>query len=155
MKKRFLAGLTSAQFMRRHWQKQPLFAPRALTEYADSVGREQLFELATRDDVESRIVSRIDDRWHVEHGPFDRRRMSRLPRAGWTLLVQGVEQKLRQAARLMREFAFVPYARIDDVMVSYATPGGGVGPHFDSYDVFLLQGQGQRRWRVSRQRRCP
>ena len=77
--------------------------------------------------------------------------MRRLPRSGWTLLVQGVDLELSTAARLLHEFSFVPYARLDDVMVSYAAPGGGVGPHFDSYDVFLVQGHGERRWRVSRQ----
>jgi 50S ribosomal protein L16 3-hydroxylase len=108
--------------------------------------------LAQRDDVESRIVTKSRGRWHVRHGPFTRADISRLPRSGWTLLVQGVDQMLSQAARLLREFAFIPYARLDDVMVSYAAPGGGVGPHFDSYDVFLVQGQGERRWHVSRQR---
>jgi 50S ribosomal protein L16 3-hydroxylase len=152
MKKRFLAGLTSSQFMRRHWQKQALLAPRALVEYANTVGRDELFDLARRDDVESRIVTNVGRRWQVEHGPFARRRLTRLPRSGWTLLVQGVDQIVPGAARLLREFAFIPYARIDDVMVSYAAPGGGVGPHFDSYDVFLLQGAGERRWQVSRQR---
>src|SRR4051812_46214158 len=151
MKKRFLAGLTYREFMRRHWQKEPLLAPRALAEYADAVGRDELFDLAARDDVESRIVRKIGSRWHLEHGPFDKRRLARLPRSGWTVLVQGVDQKLPRASRLLREFAFIPYARVDDLMVSYAAPGGGVGPHFDSYDVFLLQGQGQRRWRYGQQ----
>jgi 50S ribosomal protein L16 3-hydroxylase len=152
MKKSFLAGLTRSQFMRRHWQKEPLLALHALPEYANAVTREDLFALAERDDVESRIVSKSAGRWQVRRGPFARRDVARLPRSGWTLLVQGVDQKLSQAARLLREFSFVPYARLDDVMVSYAAPGGGVGPHFDSYDVFLLQGQGRRRWQVSRQR---
>ncbi|HEV7799617.1 MAG TPA: cupin domain-containing protein [Burkholderiales bacterium] len=152
MKKSFLAGLTQTEFMRRHWQKAPLLTPRALPDYADAVTREDLIALAQRDDVESRIVRRSAGSWHVQHGPFTARDIARLPRTGWTLLVQGVDQKLRQAARLLREFSFIPYARLDDVMISYAAPGGGVGPHFDSYDVFLLQGQGTRRWQISRQR---
>lgn len=152
MKKRFLAGMTPAQFMRRHWQKEPLLARDALAGYADAVSRDDLFELAGRDDVESRIVMKRRGRWNVQHGPFDRRALARLPRREWTLLVQGVDLKVRQAARLLDEFSFIPYARLDDVMVSYAAPGGGVGPHFDSYDVFLLQGRGERRWQVSRQR---
>jgi 50S ribosomal protein L16 3-hydroxylase len=152
MKKGFLAGLTSAQFMRRHWQKKPLLARDSLAQYADAVSREDLYTLAGRDDVEARIVMKRRGTWHVEHGPFERRRLASLPRRDWTLLVQGVDQKVTQAARLLDEFSFIPYARLDDVMVSYAAPGGGVGPHFDSYDVFLLQGCGTRRWQVSRQR---
>ena len=152
MKKTIFAGLTRTEFMRQHWQKKPLLARNALPGYADAVTREDLMALAERDDIEARIVSRTGARWRVQHGPFTRRAISRLPHSGWTLLVQSVDQALTQAARLLREFAFIPYARLDDVMVSYAAPGGGVGPHFDSYDVFLLQGRGRRRWRVGRQR---
>lgn len=152
MKKNALAGLTPAGFMRGHWQKKPLFAPLALPEYAGVVTRDNLFALAQCDDVESRIVQKSRGSWRVRQGPFAPTDLARLPRAGWTLLVQGVDQKLWPAARLLQEFSFIPYARLDDVMVSYAAPGGGVGPHFDSYDVFLLQGLGQRRWQVSRQR---
>jgi 50S ribosomal protein L16 3-hydroxylase len=152
MKKSFLAGLSRAQFLRRHWQKKPLLARDALCSHAAAVTRDQLFELAGREGVESRIVTHRRGRWQVRHGPFGRAELRRLPRSGWTLLVQGVDLELTAAARLLREFSFVPYARLDDVMVSYAAPGGGVGPHFDSYDVFLVQGHGQRRWRVSRQR---
>lgn len=152
MKKNFLAGVSQAEFLRRHWQKKPLLARDALREYAGVFAREELFELAQRDDVESRIVQRTRRQWKVDHGPFARRDLQRLPRRGWTLLVQGVEVALGQAARLLRQFAFLPYARLDDIMVSYAAPGGGVGPHFDSYDVFLVQSAGRRHWRVSAQR---
>lgn len=138
--------------MRRHWQKTPLFCPAALTEFANAVTRDELFELASREDIESRLVTRAKDRWRVRDGPFDERELTALPRRGWTLLVQGVDRAHRKAARLMQAFAFIPYARLDDVMVSYAAPGGGVGPHFDSYDVFLVQGTGRRRWQVSKQR---
>jgi 50S ribosomal protein L16 3-hydroxylase len=151
MKKSFLAGLSRAEFLRRHWQKKPLLARHALSTYAGAVTRDELFELASREGVESRIVTRTRGRWQVRHGPFERAEIRRMPRSGWTLLVQGVDLELGAAARLLREFAFVPYARLDDVMVSYAAPGGGVGPHFDSYDVFLIQGYGERRWRVSAQ----
>ena len=178
MKKRLLAGLSAREFMRRHWQKEPLLARNALAEYASEyasecaiecageyasecaagrpaagagITRDELFALASRDDVESRIIVKSERKWSVQHGPFTRRDVSRLPARNWTLLVQGVDQSLWQAARLLREFSFVPYARLDDVMVSYAAPGGGVGPHFDSYDVFLLQGLGKRRWRIGRQ----
>jgi len=152
MTKHRLAGLPADEFLRRCWQKAPLLARRALPEYAGLAQRETLFELAVRDDLESRIVLRSGRRWRVRHGPFRRRELERLPRSGWTLLVQGVNHALPAAQELLQEFSFLPYARLDDVMASYAPPGGGVGPHFDSYDVFLLQGTGSRRWRVSRQR---
>jgi len=152
MKKRFLAGSSRAEFLRRHWQKKPLLARAALPHHADAITREQLFELATRDDVESRIVSRSRSRWVVRNGPFRKSELHRMPHRGWTLLVQGVDLALPPATRLREEFAFIPSARLDDVMVSYAAPGGGVGPHFDSYDVFLVQATGTRRWKVSAQR---
>src|SRR6266853_1865236 len=90
--------------------------------------------------------------WHVHQGPFSRTRIARLPKSGWTLLVHGLNLELPEADALLRRFRFLPYARLDDVMVSYAAAGSGVGPHFDSYDVFLLQGPGRRRWRVGRPR---
>jgi 50S ribosomal protein L16 3-hydroxylase len=147
-----LGGLTAAQFLRRYWQKKPLLVRGALAQYADLVRPGALSRLAGRDDLESRLVLHRGRRWQVRHGPFGRREFARLPRSGWTLLVQGVNHALPAARRLLDEFSFVPYSRLDDVMVSYAPPGGGVGPHFDDYDVFLLQGEGRRRWRVSRQR---
>ena len=152
MKKCFIAGASHAEFLRRYWQKKPLFARAALHGFADAVTREELFELAARDDIESRLVSRTHGQWQVRHGPFTRNRLRKLPRSGWTLLVQGVDAARRQAARLLESFSFIPYARLDDLMVSYAVPGGGVGPHFDTYDVFLVQGMGERRWRLSAQR---
>jgi 50S ribosomal protein L16 3-hydroxylase len=139
-------------FLRRHWQKQPLLARGALPECGQLVQREGLFELAARDDVESRLVRRRGSDWRVQHGPFEPRELQRLPRRNWTLLVHGVNHALPAAQRLLDAFDFIPYARLDDLMVSYAPPGGGVGPHFDNYDVFLLQGEGRRRWRISRQR---
>ena len=152
MKKSFLAGLTDAEFLRRHWQKKPLLARNALDAHVSGITRDRLFALAGREDVESRIVTRIRSRWRVRDGPFEVGELRRLPASGWTLLVQGADLAVPQAGRLLREFSFIPYARFDDIMVSYAAPGGGVGPHFDSYDVFLVQGEGERRWRVSAQR---
>jgi 50S ribosomal protein L16 3-hydroxylase len=151
MMQKLLAGLTVRAFLRRHWQKQPLLARQALPSYGTLATRNVLFALASRDDVQSRIVSRRRGRWQVADGPFSKRQLARLPARNWTLLVQGVNQVLPAAQDLLHEFAFIPYARLDDVMVSYAPPGGGVGPHFDSYDVFLLQLAGTRRWRVSSQ----
>ena len=144
--------LTPAQFLRRHWQKKPLLVRGALTEYASFIDRAGLCELAARDDVVSRLVMRTRAGWEVRHGPFKPALLRKLPPRGWSLLVQGVNHVVPRAASLLQEFRFLPYARLDDIMVSYAPPGGGVGPHFDSYDVFLLQGHGTRRWSVSAQR---
>src|SRR5688572_2765188 len=118
MTKTPFAGFTLAEFLRRYWQKQPLLARGALAQYADLVRRGTLFELAGRDDLESRLVRRRGRRWEVRHGPFGRRELRGLPRSGWTLLVQGVNHALPAAQRLLDEFSFIPYARLDDLMVS-------------------------------------
>src|SRR5262245_45571831 len=142
-----LAGLTAPEFLRKHWQKRPLLARNALPGLGDLLRRDQLFTLAERSDLESRLIVRDGRRWQVRHGPFPARTLAKM-RGKWTLLVQGVNHAAPAAERLLRQFAFIPHARLDDVMVSYAPPGGGVGPHFDSYDVFLVQGAGRRRWRI-------
>ena len=145
MKSRLLGGLTAREFLRRHWQKRPLFVRAALPQLESVLDYRALCALAARDDVESRIVERRGGRWKTTHGPFGKV----MPKKrNFTILVSGVNLQVAAAERLLRRFAFVPQARLDDVMVSLATPGGGVGPHIDSYDVFLLQGPGRRRWRV-------
>jgi 50S ribosomal protein L16 3-hydroxylase len=145
MQHRLLGGLTPRTFLRRHWQKRPLLVRGALPQFDGVVDARRLLALASRDDVESRIVERRGRRWETAHGPFESLAISK---RNFTLLVSGVNTHVDAADRLLRRFSFVPQARLDDVMVSYATPGGGVGPHVDSYDVFLLQGPGRRRWRV-------
>jgi 50S ribosomal protein L16 3-hydroxylase len=142
---RLLGGLTPQEFLRRHWQKRALYVRGALENSSAVVDERQLFVLAQHDDVESRIVERRGRKWETAHGPFAR---AREKKRDWTLLVSGVNLHEARADALLRRFAFIPQARLDDVMVSYATPGGGVGPHVDSYDVFLLQGRGRRRWTV-------
>ncbi len=144
--------MTPAAFLRRHWQKRPLLVRGAIRGFGGLLSRAELFRLACRDDVESRLVLREGGRWSLAHGPFRGADFTSLPSRGWTLLVQGVNLHLAAGDALLRRFAFIPYARLDDLMVSYAAPGGGVGAHADSYDVFLLQGGGRRRWRISRQR---
>jgi 50S ribosomal protein L16 3-hydroxylase len=143
---------TVARFMREAWQRRPLLIRQALPSFVSPVSREQLFELAARDEVESRCVSAFRGRWRMARGPFDRRSLPPLTRRRWTLLVQGLDLHLPPAQALLQRFRFVSDARLDDLMASYATDGGGVGPHVDSYDVFLLQAHGRRRWRISRQR---
>ncbi|MGC4394342.1 JmjC domain-containing protein [Hydrogenophaga sp. T2] len=147
-----LGGLTPARFMRRHWQKKPLLIRQAVPGMRPPIERSALFDLAGREGVESRLIARRDDTWTLRHGPFARRALPPVGRAGWTLLVQGVDLHVPAAHELLQRFRFVPDARLDDLMISWASDGGGVGPHFDSYDVFLLQASGRRRWRVGRQR---
>jgi len=146
-----LGGMSPQSFMRRHWQKKPLLVRGAVPALQPVLKRAQLFELASRDDVESRLVVRSGDRWTLRRGPLPRRSLPPLSQRDWTLLVQGLDLHLDEAQRLLDRFRFVPDARMDDLMVSWASDGGGVGPHFDSYDVFLLQAQGRRRWRIGRQ----
>ena len=146
MEKNLLGGLTPREFLRRHWQKRPLYVRGALPRSTLVLDARKLFTLAHRDDVESRVVVRKARRWHATHGPFAEVGPKK---RDWTILVSGVNLHNAKADALLRRFSFIPQARLDDVMVSYATPGGGVGPHIDSYDVFLLQGAGRRRWTVS------
>lgn len=147
-----LGGLSPAQFMKKHWQKKPLLVHQAMPGFKPLLSRAELFALAGDEAVESRLVSRGPAGWQLRRGPFARRALPPIHRPDWTLLVQGVDLHDEAVHRLMQQFRFVPDARLDDVMISYATNGGGVGPHFDSYDVFLLQAHGQRRWRIGRQK---
>ena len=147
-----LGGLTPAQFMRRYWQKKPLLVRQAIAQFQAPVLRSDLFALAAQEGVESRLVQLLKGVWKLRHGPFSRRALPALQQPGWTLLVQGVDLHHEAVHALMQQFRFVPEARLDDLMISYATDGGGVGPHFDSYDVFLLQAHGRRRWRIGRQK---
>ena len=145
-----LGGLSPSRFMSRHWQKKPLLVRQAVVGAEPPLDRRALFALAARDDVESRLVRRDGRRWRLRRGPLPRRAMPPLAQRGWTLLVQGLDLHLESAHQLLSHFRFVPDARLDDLMLSYASDGGGVGPHIDSYDVFLLQVAGRRRWRVAR-----
>jgi 50S ribosomal protein L16 3-hydroxylase len=147
-----LGGLTPAQFLRRHWQKKPLLIRAALSGFGALLSRAQLFGLAARRDVESRLVVRSGRRFRLAHGPLAKSALPPVGRRGWTLLVQGVDLHDAAVHALLQSFRFVPDARLDDLMISWASDGGGVGPHVDSYDVFLLQAQGRRRWRIGRER---
>jgi 50S ribosomal protein L16 3-hydroxylase len=148
-----LAGLTPAKFMRRHWQKKPLLVRGAIPGFKPLLSRAQLFALAAREQVESRlIVRKAGAGWTLEQGPFKKSALPSFQQPNWTLLVQGVNLHDDAAHALLQSFRFVPDARLDDLMISWASAGGGVGPHADSYDVFLLQAQGRRRWRIGRQK---
>ncbi|WP_396435212.1 JmjC domain-containing protein [Limnohabitans sp.] len=147
-----LGGMSPNQFMKRHWQKKPLLVRQAMPGFVPCVGRSDLMALAGQEGVESRLIVDSPKGWQMKHGPFSKRGLPPLSQKKWTFLVQGVDLHHDGVHALMQQFRFVPDARLDDVMISYATDGGGVGPHFDSYDVFLLQAHGQRRWRTGRQK---
>jgi 50S ribosomal protein L16 3-hydroxylase len=146
------ANFDETAFMRRYWQREPLLLRNAFPRFADPLSPREVLSLASNEEAISRLVIRNGKRWSVEHGPIAASRFKQLPRRDWTVLVQDTNHFSHAARELLARFDFIPHARIDDVMVSYAVPGGGVGPHVDSYDVFLLQGRGRRRWRISRQK---
>ena len=146
-----LAGLTPANFMQDYWQKKPLIVRQAIKNFKPPINQRALFKLAASEDVESRLIVQKGGTWQMKQGPLAARSLPALTQRGWSLLVQGVDLHDAQAHQLLQQFRFVPDARLDDLMVSFATVGGGVGPHFDSYDVFLLQASGCRRWKISQQ----
>jgi 50S ribosomal protein L16 3-hydroxylase len=141
-----------AKFLRRYWQKRPLLVRSAIAGFVDPLTPDELAGLACEHGVESRLVRGAGKRFRVEWGPHSERRFSMLGRRNWTLLVQEVNRYVPEAALLLDRFAFVPNVRVDDVMVSFAARGGSVGAHLDSYDVFLVQGLGRRRWRFHRKK---
>ena len=143
------AVFDARRFLRTHWQKKPLLVRNAFPGFVDPIAPDELAGLSCEDGVESRIVREKGGKhpWEVTWGPHPATRFRKLPEKGWTILVQEVNRWVPEAALLLEPFSFVPNVRVDDVMVSYATPGGSVGAHVDSYDVFLLQGRGQRRWK--------
>jgi 50S ribosomal protein L16 3-hydroxylase len=153
-----LAGLSPAQFMQKHWQKKPLLVRNAIPGLKPLLSRSALFKLAADEQVQSRLIQRQEQAgkpvgdWMMKSGPFGARALPALSQTAWTLLVQGVDLHNADAHALLQQFRFVPDARLDDLMVSFATIGGGVGPHFDSYDVFLLQASGSRKWKISKQK---
>ncbi|TFF38067.1 cupin domain-containing protein [Pseudomonas sp. RIT623] len=144
-----LGGLTAREFLRDYWQKKPLLVRQAFPDFVSPIDADELAGLALEEEVESRLVLEHGERpWELRRGPFAEDAFSDLPERDWTLLVQAVDQFVPEVAELLEEFRFLPSWRIDDVMISYAAPGGSVGPHFDNYDVFLLQGDGTRTWKV-------
>ncbi len=148
---RLLGGMDPEQFLAEYWQKKPLLVRQALPGFGDWLGRDSLSDLSGREDAEGRLVRVQRGQWLLDYGPFEREVLDALPKRGWSLLVSGINHLLPEGDRLLHAFDFLPAARLDDLMVSYAPPGGGVGPHFDSYDVFLIQGLGRRRWEISGQ----
>ncbi|SIS74888.1 50S ribosomal protein L16 3-hydroxylase [Neptunomonas antarctica] len=145
-----LGDMSVETFLRDYWQKKPLLIRNAFPDFEPPVSADELAGLACEDDVESRLVLQNagGTNWELENGPFSDERFSSLPASHWTLLVQAVDHWVPEANALLEQFRFIPSWRIDDLMISYATKGGGVGPHYDNYDVFLIQASGQRRWEI-------
>ena len=141
-----LGSLSVTEFLQQYWQKKPLLIKAGFKRFTDPLTADELAGLALEDDIESRIVSCIDKQWDMQTGPFED--FSVFGEQNWTLLVQAVDHWHPEAAKLLDPFRFIPNWRIDDLMVSFSTPGGGVGPHLDQYDVFIIQGEGKRHWRV-------
>ena len=163
-----LGNISPAEFMRKYWQKKPLLIRGAIAGFKPLLSREVLFAMAEQEDVESRLIvetvtkpaskpavkssKKAAVQWTMANGPIYPDALPALETPNWTLLVQGVDLHNQAAYELKNQFRFVPDARLDDLMISFATDGGGVGPHFDSYDVFLLQAEGKRRWKIGKQK---
>ena len=147
-----LGGLSPEQFMKRHWQKKPLLIRQAVPNMKPLIERAELLSMLENEEVESRHIVRKGAKWTLKKGPMARKSLPSFKTPDWTVLIQGVDLHHDAVHALLQQFRFVPDARLDDLMISFATDGGGVGPHFDSYDVFLLQAQGQRKWRIGRQK---
>ncbi|MEJ7747198.1 MAG: cupin domain-containing protein [Luteimonas sp.] len=147
---RSLLGMPTADFLRDYWQKKPLLVRQAFQDFVSPISPEDLAGLACEETALSRVIAhdREHDSWLLRHGPFPEAFFSTLPQHDWTLLVQDVDKWDADIRALLAHFDFLPRWRIDDVMVSFAAPGGSVGAHVDQYDVFLLQAHGRRRWQV-------
>ena len=139
-------NLNWPDFIERYWQKRPVVLKRGFAQFIDPISPDELAGLAMEDEVDSRLVSHLDGKWQVSHGPFES--YDHLGESNWSLLVQAVNNWHEPTAALMRPFRALPDWRTDDLMISFSVPGGGVGPHLDQYDVFIIQGTGRRRWRV-------
>lgn len=138
-------------FLETHWQRKPLLVRQALPGLPALISRDQLFSLAGQEDYDARLITQRGENWMAEAGPFTTKKLNRLGDAGWALLVHDVNHFSDEITELLLRFNFVSYARLDDVMVNYSPAGGSVGPHFDSYDVFLIQVGGRKRWQISTQ----
>ena len=143
--------ISEQEFLAEYWQKKPLLIKQALPDFISPIAPDELAGLSLEEEFESRLItgSINNNQWSLTNGPFTKDTFSQLPEQDWTLLVQGVDRFVDEVHNLIQQFDFIPRWRFDDVMISYAAKGGSVGPHFDYYDVFLLQGTGKRRWHIS------
>ncbi|MDN3639831.1 cupin domain-containing protein [Simiduia curdlanivorans] len=145
-----LGEISLSDFFENYWQKKPCLIRNGLANWENPLFPDELAGLALEEDVESRLVLELDDGkpWQLKAGPFSEEDFNQLPDTGWTLLVQAVDHWVPEVTALLDQFRFLPNWRLDDIMVSYAPDGSSVGPHFDFYDVFLIQGFGKRRWQL-------
>ena len=145
-----LGKISKEQFLKEYWQKKPLLIRQAYPNFEPLIPADELAGMSLEEEIESRIIleNGPDSPWQLLSGPFEEDTFGNLPEDKWTLLIQGVDQWVPEAANLLQDFNFIPNWRIDDLMISFATDGGSVGPHYDQYDVFLLQAEGQREWRI-------
>ncbi|MGK0441439.1 MAG: 50S ribosomal protein L16 3-hydroxylase [Pseudohongiellaceae bacterium] len=143
-----LQNFNAEDFLKNYWQNKPLLIRNALPDFQNPLSPDELAGLACEEAIESRLITGTNQDWQLTHGPLDDHHFEALPEHNWTLLVQAVDQWMPEVSSLIDHFNFIPFWRIDDVMVSYASDGGSVGPHYDNYDVFLIQGLGQRRWKL-------
>lgn len=152
-RKNHILGKTSVDvFLKKYWQKKPLLIRNAIENFQSPITEKDLFKIAQNEEVISRLIEFKKDLWQVKYGPFKKSDFTKQKNAPWTVLVQNMNHHFSFADSFLKFFKFIPYARLDDLMVSYATKKGSVGPHFDSYDVFLFQAKGEREWRVSEQK---
>ena len=145
-----LGNISPAQFLKEYWHKKPLLIRQAIPGFKPLLSLDALAAMAKQNHIESRLITSVDGNWAMQHGPLEA--LPPTSQKQWTVLVQGANLYDKRADALLRQFRFIPDARLDDLMISYATDGGGVGPHFDSYDVFLLQASGKRRWKIGAQK---
>ena len=145
-----LGNIDIKTFLAEYWQKKPVLIRNAFPDFSPIIEADELAGLACEEDVESRLIqfSANADKWSLKNGPFGEDDFAALPESHWTLLVQAVDHWVPEAADLLNRFNFIPNWRVDDLMISYASQGGGVGPHYDNYDVFLIQAAGTRRWEL-------
>ena len=144
-------GISKEEFLKEYWQKKPILIKNAIPNFISPLSPNELAGLSCEEEFESRIIkgSVLKNLWTLENGPFNDNSFKNTPNNEWTLLVQGVDKHVHEIYELIDEFNFIPRWRFDDIMISFASLGGSVGPHYDHYDVFLLQGHGKRKWQIS------
>lgn len=152
-RKNHILGKTSVDtFLKKYWQKRPLLIRNAIENFQSPITEKDLFNIAQDEEAISRLIEYKQGLWQVKYGPFEKSAFLKKKNAPWTVLVQNINHHFSFANSFLNLFNFIPYARLDDLMVSYATKNGSVGPHFDSYDVFLFQASGEREWKISDQK---
>lgn len=147
-----LGGLSIKAFLQDYWQKKPLFVKNAFPDIGAMISADELAGLSLEPHIESRLIQEhSNNKWQLELGPFSESHFTELPESHWTLIVQAVDQHIPELSQFLDAFQFIPSWRLDDIMITYATDQGSVGPHYDYYDVFLIQLDGKRRWQSGQQ----